>query len=47
MTTYHQSGVVSHAPQAGMHRETAARYIEGRLGQANVRHRTLRTRPDP
>jgi transposase InsO family protein len=49
MTTYHQSGVVSHAAlKAGMHRETAARYIEGQVGpgQRKAPH-NWRTRPDP
>jgi transposase len=49
MTTYHQSGVVSHAAmKAGMHRETAARYLEAQAGpgQRKPPHH-WRTRPDP
>jgi hypothetical protein len=49
MTTYHQTGVVSHAAmKVGMHRETAARYIEAQAGpgQRKTPH-NWRTRPDP
>lgn len=48
MTTYHQSGVVSHAAmKAGMHRETAARYLKGQVGptQRKAPH-NWRTRHD-
>lgn len=49
MTTYHQSGVVSHAAmKAGMHRETAARYIEEQTGPGERKSpHNWRTRPDP
>jgi transposase len=49
MTTYQQSGVVSHAAmKAGMHRETAARYLEAQAGPEQLRRpHTWRTRGDP
>jgi transposase len=49
MTTYYQSGVLSHAAmKAGIHRETAARYIEAQAGPAQLQApHTWRTRPDP
>lgn len=49
MTTYHQSGVVSHAAmKAGMHRETAARYLKAQAGPRQLKApHNWRTRPDP
>jgi transposase len=49
MTTYQQDGVVSHAAmKAGMHRETAARYLAAQAGPGQLRApHTWRTRNDP
>ena len=49
MTTYQRTGVVSDAAlKAGMHRETAARYLEAQAGPAQLKTpHTWRTRQDP
>jgi transposase len=49
MTTYNETGVVSHAAmKAGMHRETAARYLEAQVGPEQLKKpHPWRTRPDP
>jgi transposase len=49
MTTYQRDGVVSHAAmKAGMHRETATRYLAAQAGPGQLRPpHTWRTRNDP